>query len=113
MVFFFFFSSRRRHTILVSDWSSDVCSSDLLDALERLLARLLLQRIGARLLHRIGGAGGFDPPEYVLYLLRGQRRARPRHKRFRRLQRSAGAVAARVISRRHHAVGWSRRSPLA
>src|SRR5438093_8850508 len=24
-----FFSSRRRHTILVSDWSSDVCSSDL------------------------------------------------------------------------------------
>src|SRR5438046_9252436 len=25
----FFFSSRRRHTILVSDWSSDVCSSDL------------------------------------------------------------------------------------
>src|SRR5437016_10098729 len=30
----FFFSSRRRHTRLVSDWSSDVCSSDLaLDAL--------------------------------------------------------------------------------
>src|SRR5438046_10196200 len=29
-VTFFFFSSRRRHTRLVSDWSSDVCSSDLL-----------------------------------------------------------------------------------
>src|SRR5215213_6725130 len=29
LVFFFFFSSRRRHTRLVSDWSSDVCSSDL------------------------------------------------------------------------------------
>src|SRR5258706_8066686 len=28
---FFFFSSRRRHTRLVSDWSSDVCSSDLSD----------------------------------------------------------------------------------
>src|SRR5437016_9489823 len=26
-----FFSSRRRHTRLVSDWSSDVCSSDLND----------------------------------------------------------------------------------
>src|SRR3989339_783839 len=26
---FYFFSSRRRHTRLVSDWSSDVCSSDL------------------------------------------------------------------------------------
>src|SRR5438093_2749523 len=30
LFFFFFFSSRRRHTRLVSDWSSDVCSSDLL-----------------------------------------------------------------------------------
>src|SRR5438477_1893662 len=28
--FFFFFSSRRRHTRLTCDWSSDVCSSDLL-----------------------------------------------------------------------------------
>src|SRR5205807_4198749 len=27
--FFFFFSSRRRHTRLQGDWSSDVCSSDL------------------------------------------------------------------------------------
>src|SRR5262249_57391055 len=27
--YIFFFSSRRRHTRLVSDWSSDVCSSDL------------------------------------------------------------------------------------
>src|SRR5438477_2493067 len=27
---FFFFSSRRRHTRLTCDWSSDVCSSDLL-----------------------------------------------------------------------------------
>src|SRR5438046_5432009 len=27
--FVFFFSSRTRHTRLVSDWSSDVCSSDL------------------------------------------------------------------------------------
>src|SRR5688572_31701934 len=28
---FFFFSSRRRHTRFDCDWSSDVCSSDLLD----------------------------------------------------------------------------------
>src|SRR5262245_62294460 len=27
---FFFFSSRRRHTRCLSDWSSDVCSSDLI-----------------------------------------------------------------------------------
>src|SRR5436309_9272188 len=30
--FFFFFSSRRRHTRFSRDWSSDVCSSDLLRA---------------------------------------------------------------------------------
>src|SRR6266511_2505292 len=30
--FFFFFSSRRRHTIFSRDWSSDVCSSDLVGA---------------------------------------------------------------------------------
>src|SRR5262245_32090280 len=29
----FFFSSRRRHTRCLSDWSSDVCSSDLIAAL--------------------------------------------------------------------------------
>src|SRR6266496_3250653 len=28
-LFFFFFSSRRRHTRSLRDWSSDVCSSDL------------------------------------------------------------------------------------
>src|SRR5712664_4613230 len=30
-MFFFFFSSRRRHTRSDRDWSSDVCSSDLLN----------------------------------------------------------------------------------
>src|SRR5205085_6532890 len=31
LYFIFFFSSRRRHTRFDCDWSSDVCSSDLLD----------------------------------------------------------------------------------
>src|SRR6266487_4983042 len=31
MILFFFFSSRRRHTRWTGDWSSDVCSSDLVD----------------------------------------------------------------------------------
>src|SRR6266487_2574572 len=29
LLYFFFFSSRRRHTRWTGDWSSDVCSSDL------------------------------------------------------------------------------------
>src|SRR5207249_8732613 len=32
LVLLFFFSSRRRHTISKRDWSSDVCSSDLLSS---------------------------------------------------------------------------------
>src|SRR5207253_6642127 len=34
LLFFFFFSSRRRHTRWPRDWSSDVCSSDLLARVE-------------------------------------------------------------------------------
>src|SRR5438093_9101090 len=55
--FFFFFSSRRRHTRLVSDWSSDVCSSDLRAAAgssvpitpRQLEAIIRLSEAGARL----------------------------------------------------------------
>src|SRR5438093_10212822 len=57
--FFFFFSSRRRHTRLVSDWSSDVCSSDLhvtaqvlavfpLDLLVEVLDLLVVEEIERR-----------------------------------------------------------------
>src|SRR5688572_32299605 len=35
VVFFFFFSSRRRHTRFDCDWSSDVCSSDLVAIVEQ------------------------------------------------------------------------------
>src|SRR5207247_7056991 len=36
----FFFSSRRRHTRSTRDWSSDVCSSDLVGAIDTLTLRL-------------------------------------------------------------------------
>src|SRR6266542_6496587 len=45
MIFFFFFSSRRRHTRCYRDWSSDVCSSDL-----------MVPRVVAL------GGGGYDLP---------------------------------------------------
>src|ERR1019366_312366 len=35
-----FFSSRRRHTRLVSDWTSDVCSSDLKTEQNRIWGRI-------------------------------------------------------------------------
>src|SRR5690554_7204301 len=49
MYFSFFFSSRRRHTRCGRDWSSDVCSSDLVAAAcsntERLLQVVMELRI--------------------------------------------------------------------
>src|SRR5262249_60137863 len=50
----FFFSSRRRHTRLVSDWSSDVCSSDLaLTVLEELRRDVFPP--GADSIYQLGG----------------------------------------------------------
>src|SRR5256885_15295264 len=43
-LYFFFFSSRRRHTRLQGDWSSDVCSSDLVQL-----------TLSQRVVHQIAG----------------------------------------------------------
>src|SRR5690606_39476201 len=71
VIFCFFFSSRRRHTRFSRDWSSDVCSSDLLTAqLARQLRhpfdqtpqltgqRILRQQLGEVLLHLAEPVGG-------------------------------------------------------
>src|SRR5437762_194631 len=47
-ILFFFFSRRRRHTRYIGDWSSDVCSSDLLQA--SLVVQALPSLQGAALL---------------------------------------------------------------
>src|SRR5437867_5284026 len=46
------FSSRRRHTVSYGDWSSDVCSSDLLVE-RRQEARVLRDREGAGAVHEV------------------------------------------------------------
>src|SRR3712207_8379523 len=48
MIQLFFFSSRRRHTRYWRDWSSDVCSSDLLRDLAVLDLRARPQDLDAR-----------------------------------------------------------------
>src|ERR1035441_10766903 len=57
MFFFFFFSSRRRHTRCLSDWSSDVCSSDLEERQVVGVERDAFARVAAEEPHR-GTAGG-------------------------------------------------------
>src|SRR5438045_8985934 len=51
--FVFFFSSRRRHTRCLSDWSSDVCSSDLPSSMT---AIAVLGQAAAASISRSGGA---------------------------------------------------------
>src|SRR3712207_1460462 len=60
---FFFFSSRRRHTRYWRDWSSDVCSSDLLIGLTTgctnvVIAAVLAEIYGTRHLGRIRALAG-------------------------------------------------------
>src|SRR5690242_20762185 len=52
--FFFFFSSRRRHTRLTCDWSSDVCSSDLVGRAQWNFA--LARTAVAGQIHQVQGA---------------------------------------------------------
>src|SRR5579862_3172881 len=59
----FFFSSRRRHTSWNCDWSSDVCSSDLLgDHIEELRRHMIKALFG----FAIAMIGGFIVSPYVL-----------------------------------------------
>src|SRR3712207_8949138 len=52
-ILFFFFSSRRRHTRYWRDWSSDVCSSDLLFAIGTDYRFSNNVRVGAQLGRRL------------------------------------------------------------
>src|SRR2546427_12792204 len=58
----FFFSSRRRHTRFDCDWSSDVCSSDLLnggrDTIPPALGERTFHPFGDFLLHNVGTGDG-------------------------------------------------------
>src|SRR2546429_4307354 len=58
-IFFFFFSSRRRHTRCSRDWSSDVCSSDLLRA-RSVCYHAQRKRSSRSYQHEHGGPHAFD-----------------------------------------------------
>src|SRR3546814_7154493 len=56
---FFFFKQKTAYELRISDWSSDVCSADLLEAVHRRAAHQVLElRVGeqalAALLRRVG-----------------------------------------------------------
>src|SRR3546814_15060278 len=63
-MFFFFFKQKTAYEMRISDWSSDVCSSDLLSRLRRLRTlgcrTLRCRRLQHRLGHRCRGGCGFS-----------------------------------------------------
>src|SRR5437762_10647927 len=61
---FFFFSSRRRHTRYIGDWSSDVCSSDLLENLLQVNLKKVL-----KIRHVAAIALGFTVADGILLVL--------------------------------------------
>src|SRR3989442_11656741 len=87
---FFFFSSRRRHTRCGRDWSSDVCSSDL-----------VASPFDDRLEQRIGGnERKVDGQVREHFLVLHRPLAFPQHRQDAREQRLLGqAGAGRVLSR--------------
>src|SRR5262245_62290929 len=60
--FFFFFSSRRRHTRCLSDWSSDVCSSDLPSRIDHRPSGGRTMKTGTRILGALAVAFLVSPP---------------------------------------------------
>src|SRR5688572_32116231 len=54
---FFFFSSRRRHTRFDCDWSSDVCSSDLLTIVRDRRDRLDVEHVARGVTDRLAVEG--------------------------------------------------------
>src|SRR5437762_4552373 len=72
-MFFFFFSSRRRHTSYIGDWSSDVCSSDLMEGAKALALDAFAERRGLAMLRfdysGTGSSGGrFEEGTLALWL---------------------------------------------
>src|SRR3712207_2910834 len=77
IVFFFFFSSRRRHTRYWRDWSSDVCSSDLLALADRDRGRIDRRQVEAGVPRVVDGEravlgerGAHEPSQLLLVLRR-------------------------------------------
>src|SRR6266566_8513269 len=61
ILYFFFFSSRRRHTRLQGDWSSDVCSSDLIE--------LMLNAVKLAFVAFSQARGKLDGQIFVLFVI--------------------------------------------
>src|SRR3546814_10466568 len=61
LFFFFFFKQKTAYEMRISDWSSDVCSSDLVDDSTAGLTRMQLEEVGGAVgCHLDAGSGVSD-----------------------------------------------------
>src|SRR5438045_7946878 len=121
---FFFFSSRRRHTRCLSDWSSDVCSSDLscgglfkdafVNVVRDLVAQILLHfRFDSLFVERVdlSGINAVPPEKLAMTLIKLPKRSICPLSIDAEQRREFQAVGERIIPRcPSRAISGSRRN---
>src|SRR3546814_292536 len=76
-VYIFFFKQKTAYELRISDWSSDVCSSDLAEAVGHALSRDFGFKIPQRAVDRVArGARGHDALDFLARRARLDRAAR-------------------------------------
>src|SRR3546814_12640365 len=93
IVFFFFFKQKTAYEMRISDWSSDVCSSDLLLRLRRIFEALHLRGEFVDLRHHRRIASGNGRPLELEAVDRGRRNFGQHLERHGDL----GILAARIV----------------
>src|SRR3546814_3059006 len=119
MLFFFFFKQKTAYEMRISDWSSDVCSSDLID--DRDIGRLAAgRRHGIAVAHQLGlhrggiglvfearGAGGrerLDDDRAAFERRVGPAEMEPRHVDRRRAAGAGGEYSGQRDCQNRHAL---------
>src|SRR3546814_5446224 len=97
---FFFFKQKTAYELRISDWSSDVCSSDLLDGRDQVLRRHV---VGVGHLGLLGGVvdRGRDAVEFVELALDPVGARGAGHPGDRELDRTGGGRASWLTLRGH------------
>src|SRR5437899_12450805 len=99
----FFFSSRRRHTRCLSDWSSDVCSSDLM--FQFLVEALVLCLVGGVIGILFGALGAVALSKIAHWNTRSEERrvGKERRNRWsaRQANKESNVNAKKVVEHRH------------
>src|SRR3546814_12634373 len=97
LCYIFFFKQKTAYEMRISDWSSDVCSSDLIGISDRLIDRIPL--IGAAFAHRRRAMFGAEPGVAAIMLkMIGKAGDRSRRDEIARLRSEERRVGKECVS---------------